>query len=191
LAETAIVLAKAGIMPDEWNTRIFMWLTGSPIGVRGARYIAATLPLTLIGGSVIAVAGTGLRLSAYRALDRQFTYQLTLKDDHQLITSFPYNIVRHPSYTGWFVCEIGLGMIVLSKDGWMQNVVIPAVRNPSQTTGVVALAWMATTAAIITTVIPFLIVRTSVEDEMLKKRFGKEWEKWAKRVPYRLLPFLW
>jgi protein-S-isoprenylcysteine O-methyltransferase Ste14 len=178
-------------MPDEWNTRIFLWLTGSPIGVRGIRDIATTLSMSLIGGSVIAVAGTGLRLSAYRALDRQFTYQLTLKDDHQLVTSFPYNIVRHPSYTGWFVCEVGLGLILLSKDGWMRNVVIPAVRNPSTTTGAVALAWMATAAAAITTVNLFLIARTSVEDEMLKERFGKQWEKWAKRVPCRLLPFLW
>jgi protein-S-isoprenylcysteine O-methyltransferase Ste14 len=30
--------------------------------------------------------------------------------------------------------------------------------------------------------------RPIVEDEMLKKEFGKKWDEWAKKVPYRLVP---
>jgi len=32
------------------------------------------------------------------------------------------------------------------------------------------------------------IKRTIVEDAMLKKEFGKEWDEWAGRVKYRMIP---
>lgn len=33
-----------------------------------------------------------------------------------------------------------------------------------------------------------LMWRTRVEDEVLKKEFGKEWEEWSTRVRWRLCP---
>jgi protein-S-isoprenylcysteine O-methyltransferase Ste14 len=33
--------------------------------------------------------------------------------------------------------------------------------------------------------------RISVEDAMLRARFGQEWEDWARRVPYKLVPYIW
>jgi len=30
--------------------------------------------------------------------------------------------------------------------------------------------------------------RMSVEDDILRKQFGAEWDNWAKRVPYRVIP---
>jgi len=32
------------------------------------------------------------------------------------------------------------------------------------------------------------IKRTVVEDGMLKKQFGNEWDEWAERVKYRVVP---
>ena len=32
--------------------------------------------------------------------------------------------------------------------------------------------------------------RTSIEDEVLRKEIGKQWEECAKRTPYKLLPFV-
>jgi protein-S-isoprenylcysteine O-methyltransferase Ste14 len=29
-----------------------------------------------------------------------------------------------------------------------------------------------------------------VEDEMLHEQFGQEWEDWARRVPYQVVPFV-
>ncbi|KAF9231526.1 hypothetical protein BU15DRAFT_29738, partial [Melanogaster broomeanus] len=34
----------------------------------------------------------------------------------------------------------------------------------------------------------FVIMRMPEEDRMLKRAFGKEWERWAERVRYRLIP---
>lgn len=36
--------------------------------------------------------------------------------------------------------------------------------------------------------VPIAITRIPKEDVALKQRFGKEWEDWAKKVPYALLP---
>lgn len=33
--------------------------------------------------------------------------------------------------------------------------------------------------------------RVSKEDEMLKKKFGKEWEDWAREVPHALVPWVY
>jgi len=33
--------------------------------------------------------------------------------------------------------------------------------------------------------------RMSKEDELLHGRFGEEWEKWARLVPYKLVPFVY
>ena len=33
-----------------------------------------------------------------------------------------------------------------------------------------------------------ILRRIPVEDAMLKKHFGKDWNEWAKATPYRLIP---
>ena len=32
--------------------------------------------------------------------------------------------------------------------------------------------------------------RTSLEDAMMKKEFGKQWEDWASKVRYKLVPYV-
>lgn len=40
------------------------------------------------------------------------------------------------------------------------------------------------------TMILITLRRTSIEDEVLRKEIGKQWEECAKRTPYKLLPFV-
>ena len=47
--------------------------------------------------------------------------------------------------------------------------------------------WTAWVLAIPTT----LSARTPTEDEILHRKFGDEWEAYAKRTPYRLIPFVY
>ena len=35
-----------------------------------------------------------------------------------------------------------------------------------------------------------LVVRAEVEDQVLRKEFGNEWEEWARKVPYSFIPYL-
>jgi len=34
------------------------------------------------------------------------------------------------------------------------------------------------------------VCRAEVEDQVLRKEFGKEWEEWARKVPYKFIPYL-
>ncbi|KAF8487789.1 hypothetical protein JB92DRAFT_3254663 [Gautieria morchelliformis] len=43
--------------------------------------------------------GALIRLWCFKALGTLVTYQITTRPDHKLITSGPYAIVHHPSYT--------------------------------------------------------------------------------------------
>ena len=36
-----------------------------------------------------------------------------------------------------------------------------------------------------------VLLRVDREDQMMRKEFGEEWEKWAKKTPHRLIPFLY
>jgi protein-S-isoprenylcysteine O-methyltransferase Ste14 len=77
-----------------------------------------------------------------------------------LITSGPYSKVRHPSYSGLVLIYFGfaLGFAVV----W---ILIPAV------------------------IFTILTCLTAIkEEEFLKKRFGKEYEEYARRVPWRFIP---
>jgi len=41
---------------------------------------------------------------------------------------------------------------------------------------------------LVSTIIAGLLFRMSKEDVVLKKTFGKEWNRWAENVPYKLVP---
>ena len=46
--------------------------------------------------------------------------------------------------------------------------------------------WEAWIVSIILEIIVLMVPR---EDAVLRKEFGTEWEAWAKRTPYRLVPY--
>lgn len=164
------------------------WLIGSSAQ---PQRIADALPPSVVVGGLLALAGTTFRLAAYRALGRHFTYQLTLKDDHQLVTAFPYNVVRHPSYTGMLATYLGVGLALLAPDGWIQAVVLPVARNPRSWLGATALGSVIVAIMSYKLGTSFVFPRTGTEDRMLQERFGTKWNRWADRVPYKLIPMVW
>lgn len=130
-------------------------------------------PLLRYGSSVeivLAVAGMGLALTspllmgwAIRTLGRQWSLQARVLEDHTLVTSGPYALVRHPIYTA-------MGGMLLA-------------------TGVA----LARPVALLAGVALFLIgtwMRTSREEALLRASFGGAFEAYARQVPW-LLPRPW
>jgi protein-S-isoprenylcysteine O-methyltransferase Ste14 len=64
-------------------------------------------PLFFIG-ALMATVGGYIRYCCFRALGRLFTFEMSIRDEHELITDGPYSIVRHPSYTGALLTVIGI-----------------------------------------------------------------------------------
>lgn len=63
--------------------------------------------LFFLGAFMISLGGY-LRFICFRALGRLFTFEMSIRDEHELITDGPYSIVRHPSYTGAVLTLIGI-----------------------------------------------------------------------------------
>ncbi len=93
-------------------------------------------------------------------IGRNWSGTVTIKRDHELITSGPYATVRHPIYTGLIVAIVGSA---LARDEWR---------------GVLAvfIAWVA------------LWRKLRLEERWMIERFGEQYLDYCRRVP-ALVPF--
>ena len=129
------------------------------------------------------IAGSYIRWLCFRALGRHFTFELALKQGHQLATDGPYGVVRHPSYAGGLLVLSGIPVLVFGPGSWFWEC-------GARDTLLGRMAAMIFVASRMYTLY-VVIRRTPVEDAMLEKRFGEEWEAWAERVPWRWVPGVW
>ncbi|KAF8182965.1 hypothetical protein BJ912DRAFT_977326 [Pholiota molesta] len=136
-------------------------------------------PLRMLGAFLM-FSGSTIRYLCYRELGRHFTYHVALLDNHSLVTTGPYNIVRHPSYTGGILLSIGSLLWHSTSGAWL--------RQSGFYTKPVAWIAIIPTLIGICSFAGMLVRRPMEEDKMLKKEFGKKWNEWARRVPYRLVP---
>lgn len=111
-------------------------------------------------GIALMILGLGLRWSAILTLKRFFTINVAVTGDHQLITHGPYRIVRHPSYTGTLMCLLGIGLALENVLSLLLLLGVP----------------LAT-----------LIFRIKVEEAVLNKLFGRDYEAYSARTS-RLVP---
>ncbi|RPD72570.1 hypothetical protein L226DRAFT_561774 [Lentinus tigrinus ALCF2SS1-7] len=136
---------------------------------------------SLVGG-LLGIAGGYIRESCHRTLGRFFTWEVAVRDDHRFITHGPYRIVRHPSYTGWLLMIVGNLLSMLSPQSIFSEMAETLFGRIVATC--VTMVYMGSVCAL-------ALYRTRAEDAMLQKKFGGEWESWAKKTPYRLVPFLY
>jgi protein-S-isoprenylcysteine O-methyltransferase Ste14 len=134
---------------------------------------------TYLVGWCLNISGALIRLWCYRLLGQLFTFELSIRKDHSLITSGIYSVVRHPAYTGALLGGWGLFTCVLCKGSWAR-----------ECTGlhdnIMALTCILAVLAVLS--VTGMGQRMRKEDEMLQKEFGGQWEAWRKDVPWRLLP---
>ena len=88
-------------------------------GLVSAVLLAKNVPGTALPGSqwlwvwlgcAVGVSGVTLRWWAIRTLGNQFTRNLQVGSDHELVVDGPYRYVRHPSYTGAILMLAGVGL---------------------------------------------------------------------------------
>lgn len=149
--------------------------------------------------------GFAIRLSCFRTLGRHFSFLHTTLAGHRLISGGPYGVVRHPSYTGEVLVRFGVLAILLRADGIVaasgalsmatttfasdvSQVAIPVVAH-AVLVGLLRAA-IAGYAGWISFACPYLLLRARKEDATLRESFGKEWDEYAARVPYRFIPYI-
>lgn len=95
--------------------------------VPGAAIAASTPPLrwAVFGvGIALVVTGVGLRQWAITTLGRFFTLEVRVSDDHRVVGTGPYRLLRHPSYTGALLALLGVG---LALGNWLSLAVLVLV----------------------------------------------------------------
>lgn len=109
-----------------------------------------------------------------------FTFELSIRRGHKLITSGPYSYVRHPSYSGGILVLLGISICHLSPGSWLRECTSVIPHSSFKLVSVLLV--------LVTGVSMATGMRVAKEEAMLKKEFGKQWEQWAADVPYKLLP---
>jgi protein-S-isoprenylcysteine O-methyltransferase Ste14 len=124
-----------------------------------------TLPLgegTRFIGFVLFIPGFLLMQMAQKYLDRQFSIEVTLQDNHQLVRQGPYRWIRHPRYLGILVFFLG---IVLVFRSWLGMAVVAAL--------LLVLVW-----------------RIGAEEALMQQQFGRDWDEYC-RESWRMIPFVY
>jgi protein-S-isoprenylcysteine O-methyltransferase Ste14 len=75
-------------------------------------------------GAAVTVAGILFAVWARESLGRNWSRSVTIKEDHELITTGPYAVVRHPIYTGILAGFAGMAIAVSQVRGVIAFVLI-------------------------------------------------------------------
>ena len=175
----AIVIAASHCPSHPLSQRILDHLIAGPPSL--ARRI--TFSPLFVAGTVIGVLGGAFRYQCYRTLGKLFTFEVSIKKEHKLVTEGPYSIVRHPAYTGAILCAWGLGATYVAPGSWLRECGILGTLGGKVAVG----AYVASLLYGQVTVIK----RAPLEDALLRKQFGEEWDAYAKKVPYRIFPYIY
>jgi protein-S-isoprenylcysteine O-methyltransferase Ste14 len=187
LSESVMLFAATDYCPSALSKAIINHLVRSDDPQRALTQIGSLSP-TFIAGSLLSIMGGLLRTHCYRTLGKMFTFELSIRKEHKLITSGVYGIVRHPGYTGGISVLLGFLLCSLSRHSWLVAFSLLALgQAESMMANVLGCAW-------ISMFVMFgvgLVRRMNDEDVMLEQNFGKEWKEWAERVPWRLVPWVY
>lgn len=160
-------------------------------------------PFTL--SVVLLIICASLRLWCYKTLGSHFRFEVSIQAHHKLITSGPYRIVRHPSYLAAYGCLFGCVVLLASRGAYTRecalapllHTVLCAAASRPEGCEAVGKLHAAALVSLISSVMWFVGIafcalqvagRLSWEEEVLHKEFGKEWEAYAERVRWRILP---
>jgi protein-S-isoprenylcysteine O-methyltransferase Ste14 len=146
---TFIVLVGAGVL----------FFTLPPVEMRRHLW-PASLPLVLVGLG-LELAGVAFAIVAREYLGAMWSGRVTLKENHRIIQTGPYRLVRHPIYTG--ILTGLLGVVLARGDA----------------------------GAIIGFVLIALGIarKIMVEEEMLRAHFGAAYDDYRKKVA-AIIPFI-
>ncbi|KAI0639928.1 hypothetical protein C8Q77DRAFT_1152855 [Trametes polyzona] len=174
-AETTTILAQ------QFPSRLSNWLLS--ILAPSGRLPLAPTPRFLAAGTLVLTAGL-LRIWTYRTLGRFFRWQLSLVDGHRLVTAGPYAWVRHPSYVAGTLVSVGNLVLLSGRGSYFAESGLGRSVFGKAVAGAMAGYLVFMHANLIAT-------RVDKEDQVLREQFGEEWEEWARKTPYKLIPYVY
>ncbi len=162
--------ATIGQSRDQGSLRLLMFVAWSSTVMAICAGVIRWLPFAALVAAPAAwlglgllIAGLLLRAWSVRVLARYFTVDVAIRDDHKLVRSGPYALLRHPSYTGALMCFYGAGLALGSWASLFLLTVPPTLA---------------------------FLYRIRIEESVLSLAFPREYPEYA-RTTRRLIPFVW
>jgi protein-S-isoprenylcysteine O-methyltransferase Ste14 len=132
--------------------------TGAP---RMADYPASTVAVFL--GAVVYIAALWVFRRSHKALGRNWSISLDIREKHRLICDGPYALVRHPMYSSFSLMALGQALLL---SNWIAGL-----------SGVVGVALL-------------IGLRIHKEEAMMLGVFGLEYDNYMRRTK-RIIPFVY
>ena len=117
----------------------------------------------MVLGMVMICSGIAFRVYSITTLGKYFTATARATNQHILIKTGPYSIVRHPSYLGAIIVMVGVPV-------FLNNIVT-----------------LFTTIILLTIA---YVIRINTEEKLLNSFFGEEYRQYSIHVK-RLIPYIW
>lgn len=114
-------------------------------------------------GLIFIIIGLAIRFAARKELGSQYSVRVATSEDHKLITSGIFRVIRHPAYLGLLFLFIGIPLSAWSLPGFLLAVLGG---------------------------IPALINRIKIEEHALLEWFGADYSKYAAGT-WRIIPWIW
>lgn len=125
------------------------------LGTLYALYVNEFSADSYVAGLLLVMVGVVIRLKALHDLGKNYTHEVAIYPDHQLVTTGVYRWVRHPLNLA-LVIEL-LGMVLIAQEFW------------------ILVAWVCLTL--------IEIRRSRLEDKILRETFGVEAKRYQQDVP--------
>ncbi|MFO7526733.1 MAG: isoprenylcysteine carboxylmethyltransferase family protein [Ignavibacteriaceae bacterium] len=102
-----------------------------------------------------------MQVWAFKVLGDNYSQEILIIKNHQLVTKGPFKLIRHPQYLSQILMDLGAAAATLSF------ILLP-----------IALIQ-----------IPFLFMRAELEDNLLQKHFSEDWKSYKQKTG-SFLPFI-
>jgi len=114
-------------------------------------------------GLIFLIIGASLFVWVRRTIGTSFSGHIATVEGQPLVQNGPYKLIRHPGYAAYLLISIGISAGYSSLAG---------------------------TLSIIFLLIPALVMRIRVEEEVLVSHFGEQYKQYKSRTN-RLIPWVW
>ncbi len=119
-------------------------------------------PATTYTGLALTLAGIAFAIWARFFLGGNWSATVTVKQDHSLVRSGPYAIVRHPIYSGFLLALVGTAIAFRHAQG------LAAV-------AIALITWR---------------LKSRLEESFMREQFGEQYVQYQREVK-ALVPFVW
>lgn len=120
-------------------------------------------PVAFAIGVGILCPGIWLFYRSHADLGKNWSISLEIREDHQLVTSGVYRLIRHPMYTAIFLLAFAQALLLSN--------------------------WLAGPSCLLAFLLMF-VLRIGGEEQMMLKKFGEAYADYRNRTN-RLIPHLW